>query len=219
LIYVTGDMHGDIERFRHPLLKKLKDSDVLIICGDFGFVWNGDKTEQKLLKKIGSRKHDTVFVEGCHDNYDLLKEYPIVPYRGGMARKICGNIYQLLRGEIYQICGKTVFAFGGGDSEEQGLDGSRWWPQEQPSEEDQQHGVENLRRLHGKVDLIITHDAPTLIKQFIRMNDTNASCIHLYLDYIARQCSFERWFFGRYHLDKVIPPRYYAVFQDIYQVE
>lgn len=219
MIYVTGDTHGDFDRFKHPLVKKMRSDDVLLICGDFGFVWDGSKAEQKLLKKIGSRRHDTVFVEGCHDNYDLLREYPIVPYRGGQARKICGNIYQLLRGECYQICGKSVFAFGGGDSEEQGLNGSRWWPEEQPSEQDQQHGVDILREYRGKVDLIITHDAPAQIKRFIQMEDTESSCIHHYLDYIAQQCSFERWFFGRYHMDKVIPPRYYAVFQQVHKVE
>ena len=215
MIYVTGDIHGDMSRFQVPAVKKLKEKDVLIVCGDFGFVWDGSKKEQKLLKKIGKRRHDTVFVEGCHDNYDLLREYPKVPYRGGTARKISGNVYQLLRGEIYEICGKKVFAFGGGDSEEQSLNGSRWWPEEQPSEEEQAYGVENLRKCRGQVDIIVTHDAPAVIKQFIRMEDTEASCIHMYLDYIAKQCDVKEWYFGRYHMDKVVPPRYYAMFQEI----
>lgn len=219
MIYITGDIHGDMSRFQVPAIKKLKEKDVLIVCGDFGFVWDGSKKEQSLVKKIGKRKHDTVFVEGCHDNYDLLREYPKVSYRGGTARKISGNVYQLLRGEIYEICGKKVFAFGGGDSEEQSLNGSRWWPEEQPSEEEQSYGVENLRKCRGQVDLIITHDAPAVIKQFIRMEDTEASCIHMYLDYIAKQCDFKGWYFGRYHLDKVVPPRYYAMFQEVRAIE
>ena len=219
MIFVTGDMHGDLDRFQTPAVKKLGEKDVLMVCGDFGFVWDGSKAEQKTLKKIGKRKHDTVFVEGCHENYDLLREYPTVPYRGGLARKISGNVYQLLRGEVYEICGKKVFAFGGGDSEEQGLSGSRWWPEEQPSEEDQAKGVESLRKNGGKVDIILTHDAPAVIKHFIRLEDTEASCIHMYLDYIAKKCDFGQWYFCRYHLDKVIPPRYYAMFQEVRKVE
>ena len=219
LIYITGDTHRDMDRFRQPAVKKLKKDDVLIVCGDFGFVWDGGREEQKLLKKIGANRFDTLFVEGCHDNYDLLREYPSVAYRGGTARKISGNLYQLLRGETYEICGKTVFAFGGGDSEAESLDGSRWWPEEQPSEEEQQHGVDSLRQRRGKVDLIVTHDAPEVIRRFIRMEDTESSCIHRYLDYIAKQADFKFWYFGRYHMDRVIPPRYCAVFRELKKVD
>ena len=111
LICITGDLHGDFNRLCTPELKKLKSRDVLIVCGDFGFVWDGSKEEQKILKKIGKHRYDTLFVEGCHDNYDLLKEYPVVAYKGGKARKISGNLYQLMRGEIYEIDCRSVFAF------------------------------------------------------------------------------------------------------------
>ena len=218
MIFVTGDMHGDFSRFQNPALKKLRESDVLMVCGDFGFVWDGSPKEQKLLKKIGKRKHDTVFVEGCHDNYDLLETFPKVAYRGGTARKISGNVYQLLRGECYDICGKKVFAFGGGDSSDEQEYG-RFSLAEQPSEEDEQHGADTLRALRGKVDIILTHEPPAMIRRFLLMDDADTSAIHRYFDYLARQCSFDYWFFGRYHIDRVIPPRYYALFRDVYKVE
>ena len=53
VIYVTGDMHGDFSRFKDSPLKKLKAGDTLLVCGDFGFIWDGSRQEQKLLKKIG----------------------------------------------------------------------------------------------------------------------------------------------------------------------
>ena len=40
MVYVTGDMHGDASRFSDPRLKKLKKGDTLLVCGDFGFLWN-----------------------------------------------------------------------------------------------------------------------------------------------------------------------------------
>ena len=43
MIYVTGDTHGDASRFDDPRLKNLKQGDTLIVCGDFGFLWNGSK--------------------------------------------------------------------------------------------------------------------------------------------------------------------------------
>lgn len=39
MICVTGDLHGDISRFKSPVLKKLRRGDALIITGDFGCIW------------------------------------------------------------------------------------------------------------------------------------------------------------------------------------
>ena len=52
MIYVTGDTHGDITRFKDPQMKKLKKGDTLIICGDFGFIWDNSKKEKADLKKL-----------------------------------------------------------------------------------------------------------------------------------------------------------------------
>ena len=57
MILVTGDTHGDLSRFKKKELHRLKKNDALIICGDFGFVWDGSKKEKKILKKLGKRKH------------------------------------------------------------------------------------------------------------------------------------------------------------------
>ena len=40
MVYVTGDTHGDISFFKDPKLKKLTEEDILIVCGDFGFLWD-----------------------------------------------------------------------------------------------------------------------------------------------------------------------------------
>ena len=67
MVYVTGDMHGDIARFDSPAVKRLKKGDTLIICGDFGFVWDNSKAEQKTLKKLGSKKYNICFIDGTHE--------------------------------------------------------------------------------------------------------------------------------------------------------
>ena len=52
MIYVTGDTHGEIERFKDPEFKQLRKGDLLIVCGDFGFIWDGSKREKNNLKKL-----------------------------------------------------------------------------------------------------------------------------------------------------------------------
>ena len=46
MIYVTGDCHGNFERFNasiFPEQKEMTKEDYVIICGDFGGVWNRDE--------------------------------------------------------------------------------------------------------------------------------------------------------------------------------
>ncbi|MBQ4100441.1 MAG: metallophosphoesterase, partial [Oscillospiraceae bacterium] len=116
MIYVTGDFHGDIDRFSARDIKRLKRKDYLIILGDFGFIWNGSKEEQKLLKWIGKRRFTTLFIEGTHDNYSLFENYPEVDFAGGRARHISGRLYKLTRGHIFNLDDKKIFAFGGGET-------------------------------------------------------------------------------------------------------
>lgn len=39
MLYLTGDTHGDYRRFERKEIRHLKQGDVLVVCGDFGFVW------------------------------------------------------------------------------------------------------------------------------------------------------------------------------------
>ena len=112
MIYLTGDLHGDFERFRSKEMKKLKKGDTLIVCGDFGFVWDGSKKEQSILKKLGKSKYQILFIEGTHDNLDLLSQYPQEEWNGGKVRRISGSLLKLERGEVFELEGKRFFAFG-----------------------------------------------------------------------------------------------------------
>lgn len=41
-IFVTGDCHGNVRKFNNssfPEQKELTKNDTVIICGDFGLVW------------------------------------------------------------------------------------------------------------------------------------------------------------------------------------
>ena len=146
MIYITGDIHGDFSRFKSPLLRKLRKNDALIVCGDFGFIWNGSEKEKKILKKIGKLPYNVLFVEGSHDNYDLLEDYPEEEWCGGRTRHITGRLRQLMRGQVFEIAEKTVFSFGGGQSDDTVdlIEGENWWRREIPSEHELEEGLRNL---------------------------------------------------------------------------
>ena len=163
MICITGDLHGDLSRLGHKNIKKLKKGDSLIICGDFGCIWDGSSKENATLKALGKKKFNVLFVDGCHENFDLLESYPIEEWNGGKTRVISGNLRQLMRGELFDIDGKKIFAFGGGQSEDKDIkkEQNNWWENETPTEEE----IENAIEIKSVYDLVIevgTHPVSNL---------------------------------------------------------
>ncbi len=219
MILITGDTHGDISRFKNPLIKKLKKNDSLIICGDFGFIWNGSKKEKKLLKWIGKRRYNVLFVEGVHENYDELEKYETEYWCGGLTRKISGNLRQLIRGNVFDLLDRRVFAFGGGRSEEndsylEGEDTEKRWLREIPTDEELKKSDEALKQFGNKVDIVVSYEPPASISEFICLGKTDRSHINTYLEHIRETVDFGGWYFGRHHINKRIPPKYYALFDE-----
>ena len=217
MIYITGDIHADISRFKNPALRKLRKQDALIICGDFGFIWDGSKKEKKLLRKIGKLPYNILFVEGSHENYDLLEKYEVSEWCGGKTRQISGRLRQLMRGQIYEIAEKTVFTFGGGQSDDtyELVEGQNWWQREIPNEEELAEGLENLEKAGNTVDFVVTYEPPSSLRDFLITDKTDRNHINTYLNGIFEKLTFKGWFFGKLHINKLIPPKYYAVYDGI----
>ena len=138
MIYITGDCHGNFERFEpyiFPEQAEMTKDDYVIICGDFGGVWELDtdgeqwreqfagnkhnarvKCENMQLDWLESRSFTTLFVDGNHENYDRLNAYPVEEWHGGRVHKIRPSVIHLMRGEVFDLCGRTFFAFGGASS-------------------------------------------------------------------------------------------------------
>lgn len=224
MIYVTGDTHGDAKRLSPSALARLRDGDTLIVCGDFGFLWDGSPKEEKILKELGSRRYNICFLDGTHENFKLLNEYDQEQWAHGRVRRISGNLRYLMRGEVYQLQGKTFFTFGGGESPDMSMrmGSGTWFREEAPTREEMLRGMENLRKAGEKVDLILTHEPPQKTKEFLRAPDGGAAIftvLNAYFDEIARRCQYQKWYFGSLHTDKQVSAREVAVFKQIIAVD
>ncbi len=207
MIYLAADIHGHIRLER---LKKLlqpytfTDSDYLIILGDAGIIWS--ETEHKEVQSFYERLPlTTLFLDGNHENFDLLETYPIVQSFGGTARKISDKIFHLMRGEIYTIDNKTFFVFGGGFSLKKLTNCSpiTVWEQEMPCEAEYLNGIKNLTEYNYTVDYILSHVAPEEIAY--RMNIPLAEQeikLNRYLEGVREKSAFKKWYFGHHHKDK-----------------
>lgn len=223
MICIIGDTHGDYERFSHKKIKALKKNDYLIICGDFGFVWNGSDKEKSLLKKIGSKRYTTLFITGSHDNYELLEQYAEEDFMGGKARCLSGRLYMLSSGHIFDIDGHKLYVFGGGQAVdiESRIENSTWWEQELPDEAQLETGRKRLSDNNDCVDYILTHEPPASIAEFLSTSSEPIPMnrLNIYFDSMKADISFKMWFFGKLHKNKLIPSKYAAVFDEPYIIE
>ena len=218
MIYFTGDLHGDRTRLEEKKIKRLRRGDTLVVCGDFGFVWDNSSEERKLLTWIGKRRYNVVFVEGVHDNMALLEKYPVERWNGGLTHHICGNLRHLIRGQAYNINGKVLFAFGGGEDEDQAIlqeASVDWRSQELPTAQELQRAWTAVRMLDKKIDYVVSHHPPSNIASCITNHTGEVSSLTAFLDKLQMQCQFQGWYFGGYHQNKIIPPYYYCLFDDV----
>lgn len=188
MIFVTGDCHGNFQRFgkkqRMKLSHFIQPEDYIIVTGDFGLLWAKDKTFEYNLKWLSGLPFTILWVQGNHENYEMIAEYPLEVWNGGKVRHIVRDkIILLERGQVFHIEGKSFFTFGGVSSHDiQGgvldkdsptYDKDRtkairsgqpyrvknvsWWEQELPTEAELQEGRDNLEKLGYSVDYVITH--------------------------------------------------------------
>lgn len=217
MICITGDMHGDISRFNDKKIKSLKKGDFLIVCGDFGFLWDGSKHEQSVLKSIGRKKFYTLFIEGCHENFNLLKKYPEREFCGGTVSVISGNLMHMKRGSVFNLQGYRFFAFGGGQTKELDIrrESKTWYEEELPSADEVKDAVLNIKKVGNSLDYIITHEPPATMKEFLGFEVNQISHMHTFFDAVKNDCTFKMWFFGKAHINKVIPPKYHCLFDEV----
>ena len=222
MIKVTGDMHGDESRLYDSQWRKLKSGDVLIVCGDFGYLWNGGKNEKSVIEYLGSRKFTVCFVDGTHENFGKIERCHETIWKGGHVHRISGNLFHLMRGQIFNIDGISIFTFGGGESDDREVRSAEehgiWFKEELPTPDQLAVGAHNLDAAGLKVDYIITHEPPLLVKSSMllrrglpeRVNKLNG-----YFEELAKSVEFNHWYFGSLHENRLVTSKFTCLFDKI----
>lgn len=210
MIYITGDIHGDIRRFQPeftPLVSELKEEDFFLVAGDFGFIFRQDEKEKRNLDLLEALPFTILFIDGNHENFDALSTYPVELWQGGKIHRIRRNILHLMRGQVFLIEGRKFFTMGGGYSIDKFLrkEGVSWWKEEIPSDEEFQEAWVNLERHGFAVDYIITHAAPEKIMNMIFPNHEPEKRLNLFLQEVMDRTVYTRWYFGHLHQENTYP--------------
>lgn len=234
MIYVRGDSHGFLNEFteeKTPGISSWTADDILLITGDFGFVMLGeenDETEKHNLDTLSRFPFTILFMDGNHEGYPHLNNYPQEIRFDAPVRRLRSNIFWLQRGYIYTIENHKFFVMGGAYSidkprrlafqEQHGI--PIWFKEELPSAEEYQRGIASLAAHNYSVDYILTHTAPaSIIPRLIgTAPDPHDRELTGFLDWIYHDVTFKRWYFGHFHEDRDINEKITACFQSIHSI-
>lgn len=216
MIYITGDVHGNIDFEKLHALEDFDISykDTLIILGDAGICWSKyqDEIVANLYKKF---KITVIFIDGNHENFDILNSYPVVKYKGAKMHKISDHIYHVLRGEIMELEGYSFLCLGGACSTDKAFrkEGLSWWKDEEITLSDVENAKKNLKRYDFIVDFVLTHcvDSYTLEKYTSYEKDVSTDM----LNFIDEMVAYKIWFYGHYHDDRNVGFSKYCLYESI----
>ncbi len=217
-------MHGAEERLYSRDWFKLKKGDILIVCGDFGYIWKGDEKDREYIDYLSQRKFTVAFIDGTHDNLDYINSCRTTYWKGGMIHRIKGNLIHLMRGQVFDIDGTKIFTFGGGESSDKDmrLEGGLWWKEEIPSALEMTEGARLLDSMNCKVDYIVTHEPPSLVKSamLLRTGQTDTvNKLNGFFEEIDEMCEYKQWFFGSLHEDRKVTPKHTCVFKKMIPIK
>lgn len=225
-IWVTGDIHGgmDMHKLSRRELKRrgiaIGEGDYLIITGDLGLpFYDSDYLSsrgeyQYWMSWFRERPFTVLWVDGNHDNFNFWGIQPVTERYGGSVQihPAAPNVIHLMRGEVYEIGGRTFFAFGGAAShdKEYRTPGHDWWAAEEASAEEIDNARKRLAKCGHKVDYIITHTPPTEICRRIR-GDMPADRTASFLTEVMQNTEYRLWFCGHLHRDMFLNEERLAV--------
>ena len=204
MIKITGDTHGEVGRIL-DLDSVMEVGELLIVCGDWGYIFRDDFHEKKLLDEVETLPWTMAFVDGNHENFSVLNSYPVEEWNGGKIHRIRKNIIHLMRGQVYEIEGKKFFTFGGAYSVDKPMrrKGISWWKEELPDDSELVEANKNLQKAGMSVDYIITHTLPQVGYELLGIKpDIHEEILSNYLQYVAENVKYTRWYAGHFHTER-----------------
>lgn len=216
-------MHGthDIGKFsvgKFREQKNMKRSDYVIICGDFGLIWDGSAEDEHWIDWLEKKPWTTLWIDGNHENFNMLKNYPEEEWNGGTIQRIREHVLHLCRGNVFELEGKKLFAFGGAESHDKKYrtPGRSIWEEELPSKAEIARGRQALEAAGWKVDIVVTHSLPGNIQETMFAGwEYGVNRLTDFFDEVEEKLDFGMWFSGHYHHSMAFDEKHFLIYNNI----
>lgn len=224
---IAGDTHGTFDigkvvKFFEGRDDEYTKADYLIICGDVGVCGFSASEEAQARGILRNLPVTTLFVDGNHENFDLLNSYGTDDWNGGKVHFIESDIIHLMRGQVFNIDGIKFFTFGGAHSLDKmnRVEGISWFPEEIPTQEEYEEGWKNLGKAGFCVDYILTHTGPREVVAAMGYEELPDDEIALrqFLQRVADNTDFKAWYFGHLHMDTEVEDTFFCLFDEIMEI-
>lgn len=231
-MFVTGDTHGRFN-FLEPFCEEFNTTteDILIILGDAGINYYGctSKKEEKLKKFIASQPITLFCIRGNHeDRPEDRPEYTLKDM--GIGDKVYQsltypNIWFAQDGGEYMICNQSILTVGGAYSVDKFfriINGHKWVANEMLTSDEIAQVLDTC--YHKHYNHIMTHTCPISVEPtdlFLSGIDQNTvpKDMERGLEMVARYATFDTWWFGHYHDNRVTADKYHMLFDEIWEIQ
>lgn len=229
--FITGDKHRDFSSVRKFCRRmRTRYQDVLIVLGDAGFNYHGDRRDDRLKARV-SRWHITLFC--LHGNKENRPEnvgtYGVRSFCGGRVyyEPRYPNILFAMDGELYDFAGAQYLAVGGAHSVDKLRcleEGLPFWEDEMPNRDTKVRVEQQLAAANNRVFGMLTHTCPIqyLPREVFVSTRQNAEIrqklqkakskkffapdidrsTEEWLGELEQRLDYQVWYCGHYHVDK-----------------
>lgn len=224
MIYITGDMHGDINQMQQVMEKiNCNKDNTLIVLGDFGGNYYCNKKDNLFKDAINKYNINLFVIRGNHDanpvnvnNIKTVEKYGNIGY----IQEEYPSIFYAENGLIYNIENNSFLVLGGAYSVDKWYrleKGYKWFIDEQMSQDLQE---KILKSDINKVDVILSHTCPypNIPKHlFLRQieQSTVDNSMELFLSKIKTKIQYKNWFFGHFHSNEKIEENMYMLYDGV----
>lgn len=214
MVYITGDIHGDLEPI-YTLFESFQPEpeDIIVILGDVALNYTGRLRDRMMKEDLSALKSTFLCIHGNHENRPQnIASYKEMEWHGGrvLYEEDFPNILFPIDGDIFDIDGKQCLVIGGAYSVDKFYRlrmGYHWWPDEQPTPTIKAYVEEQIR--NRKVDVVFSHTCPFKFiptECFLPGIDQSKvdNSTEQWLDTIEDTLDYEAWYMGHWHIDKRI---------------
>ena len=215
-VYLTGDTHGRFERIvSFCKFFELTREDTVVILGDAGLNYYGNKTDTRGKKQLASLPPTFFCIHGNHEmRPQNISTYREKTWQGGrvLFEEEFPNILFPIDGEVFDLDSSNAIVIGGAysiDKHYRLARGWAWFEDEQPNASIKASVEASLEKLGHEVDYVLTHTCPLKYQPtevFLDGIDQSSvdSSTEKWLEEIERKLDYKRWYCGHYHTEKSI---------------
>lgn len=195
---------------------QLGADDTIVLLGDVGLNFYGDRLGDGMKKKMLNKKGVTIFcIHGNHEKRpQTISSYKEKQWNGGIVfeEDTYPNLKFAKDGEVYDLDGFKTVVIGGAYSVDKYIRLRRnypWFSDEQPSKETKAFVESKLDELGWKIDIVLSHTCPAKyipVEAFIvgLSQDEVDRSTEDWLDCIEDKLSYKTWYCGHWHINKRI---------------